>query len=78
MCIPFLPVHLHCWDTPRSRPIYIFLDVFAAESSFFVLKIPAAAAAAAADAPGPFFNILNMFFKFLVLFYDRIVTFFAP
>ena len=39
----------------RSRPFYIFLEEFAAESSFFVMKIPPAAAAAAADAPGAFF-----------------------
>ena len=52
VCIRFLPVHLHCLSAPRSRPFKIFLEVFAAESSLFVLKIPRAAAA---DAPGIFF-----------------------
>ena len=72
----FLPVHPPCLSASCCRAFYIFLEVFAADSSFFVLKIPATAAAA--DAPGTFFNILNIFFKVLVLFYNQIVTFFCP
>ena len=58
VCIRFLPVHPHCLSAPRSRLFYIFLEVFTAESSFFVFKIPPAAAAAdaaAADAAGTIF-----------------------
>ena len=64
----FFPVQPHSLSNPRSRPFYIFLEVFAAESSFFVLKI--STAAVAADVLGTFFYIFNIFFQLLIFFQE--------